>query len=247
MSKITEYLNDAIGYDSSGLPASAVQFTFGYTPFQIAETEDIADLTQIITVCQSDAIVDLKIVDEMLMVSFDFSNEPNTLVELSQELDGYNSQKDHVTESLNRLMEELYIAERNEDKQRIASIQTQIKSMNIPFMLPTIIPVEHGGTVQIGFAEDPKFVFFTSDQINQMPFKVTMVFNASDLFCQDEMGVYTEDTEAEILAQQEDAWYMEEAKKLEEEAYQAQFGYNNDPYSEQDTQVDKKLKGVRFK
>ena len=31
-------------------------------------------------------------------------------------------------------------------------------------MLPTILPLEFGGTVHLGSIDDPKFVFFTSDK-----------------------------------------------------------------------------------
>jgi hypothetical protein len=68
------------------------------------------------------------------------------------------------------------------------------------------------------------------------------------VFCQDEIAIYTEDTEAEIRAQQEEMWYMDEARRIEEENYQAQFGSNvslYDSYANEDT--DKRLKGVRIK
>lgn len=248
MSKMTEYLATSVGYDANGLPASTTQFTFGFMPFQIAETENVADVTQITTVCQSDAVVDIKIIDDIAMVTFDFSNETEVLVELAQEMERYNDQKNHVTESLNRLMSELAVAERNEDENAIEELQIQIRSMSIPFMLPTIIPVCFGGTVHVGFMDDPKFVFFTSDQLNQQPYKITMIFDAHEIFCEDEIAIYQEDPEAELRAQQEELWYMEEAKKLEEENYQAQFGfYGNDSYSGVDPETDKRLKGVRIK
>ena len=114
MSRLTEYLSESIGYDSNGLPASTVQFTFGLTPFQVAETEDIADVTEITAVVQSDVVVDLKIIDNMVMVSFDFSNDVQTFAEFAQELEMYKQQSEHVTSSLNRLMNDLALAERNE-------------------------------------------------------------------------------------------------------------------------------------
>jgi hypothetical protein len=183
------------------------------------------------------------------MLTFDFSNDTSTLVELVQEIDRYNDQKDHVTESLNRFMAELYVAERNEDEKAMEDLQIQIRSMSIPFMLPTIMPLDFGGTVNIGFTDDPKFVFYTSDQLNQPPYKVTMIFDSSALFCEDEVAIYTADTEDEIREQQEELWYMDEARKLEEENYQAQFGYyGGDGYGyEDDEPTDKRLKGVRIK
>jgi hypothetical protein len=247
MSKMTEYLDAAVGYDSNGLPASTSQFTFGFSPFQIAETEDVADVTTSETVCQSDAIVDIKIVDEIAKVTFDFSNDTSVFVEFAQELEGYLAQKDHVTQSLNGLMAELFVAERNEDNETVEELQMQIRAMSIPFMLPTIMPVCFGGTVHVGFTDDPKFIFFTSDKINQAPSKVTMIFDARALFCQDEVAIYTEDPDEEIRAQQEELWYLEEAKKIEEENYQSQFGYNNSLYEEDEIQTDRRLKGVRIK
>jgi DICT domain-containing protein len=75
-----------------------------------------------------------------------------------------------------------------------------------------------------------------------------MIFDAKTLFCQDEVAIYTEDTEAEIRAQQEEMWYMQEAKRIEEEAYQAQYGSGiSDPYDDINEQNDKRLKGVRIK
>jgi hypothetical protein len=247
MSKMMEYLGASIGYDSDGLPASTVQFTFGFSPFQIASTENIADVTNISTICQCDAVVDIKIIDDTAMVSFDFSNETPTLVEFVQELEGYTAQRSHVTESLNNILAQIAVAEKNEDQNELESLQGQLRSMSIPFMLPTILPIEYGGSVKVGFADDPKFVFLTSDNLNQMPSKVTMIFDAHDIFCEDEIAIYTEDTEAEIRAQQEELWYMEEAKKLEEEQYQAQFGYGANDYDYDEAPTDKRLKGVRFK
>jgi hypothetical protein len=248
MGKMTEYLESAVGYDSNGLPASTTQFAFGYAPFQVAETENIANLTTVSAICQCDAVVDIKVIDGVAMVSFDFSNETAVFAEFIDELESYTAQKDHVTESLNSLMADLANAERNEDESAIDYITAQVRSMSIPFMLPTILPVIHGGEVQVGFSEDPLFVFFTSDRVNQMPYKVTMIFDAHSLFCQDDVSIYTEDTEAEIRAQQEEMWYMDEARKLEEAEYQAQFGYNADMYDDDDDdQTDKRLKGARFK
>jgi hypothetical protein len=247
MSKMTEYLESAIGFDSNGLPASTTQFAFGRTPFHVAESENIADLTTITTLCQCDAVVDIKVVDGVAMVSFDFSNETNVFAEFLEELDAYQVQKNHITESLNTMMAELANAERNDDQQLIDTITAQMRSMSIPFMLPTILPVIHGGSVQVGFAEDPLFVFLTSDQVNQAPYKVTMIFDASVLFCQDDVTIYNEDTEAEIRAQQEEMWYMDEARRIEEAEYQAQFGYNAGMYDDDDEQTDKRLKGARFK
>ena len=248
MSRMSEYLASAVGYDSNGLPASTTQFTFGFAPFQIAETEQIADVTQVTAVCQSDAVVELQVIDGIAMVSFDFSNEVNVFAELLDELDQYRQQRDHVTASLNKLMVEVALAERNGDMARIDDLHTQMRAFSIPFMLPTIMPVEHGGTVQVGFADDPKFVLYTSDAANQAPFKITMIFDAHDLFCQDEVAIYQEDAEEAIRAEQEEMWYLQEAKKAEEEAYQAQFGANASAYYDDDGgHVDKRMKGVRVK
>ena len=81
MSRLMDYISAAVGYDQNGLPASTVQFTFGMSPFQVAETENIADVTEIHTIVQSDALVDLKVIDKVLMISFDFSNEIHTFTE----------------------------------------------------------------------------------------------------------------------------------------------------------------------
>jgi hypothetical protein len=248
MSKLTEYLAAATGYDSSGLPASTTQFTFGSSPFQIAETEDFADVSSVSTVCQSDAVVGLEIVDNIAKVTFDFSNETDVLVELFNEVQMYNAQSKHVLESLNRLMSELNLAERNGDEKAKEELQFQIRAIDVPFFTPVIIPVEYGGTVQVSFIDDPKFVFFTSEQLNQHPFKMIMIYEARALFCQDEVAVYMEDTEAEIRAQQEEMWYMDEARRMEEEQYQAQFGANANLYDDSQQQAeDKRLKGVRIK
>ena len=247
MSKITEYIEAAIGYDAEGLPASTVQFTFGMAPFQVAESENIDDVTEITAMCQADPIVDIKIIDNMVKASFDFSMDTNTFAEFAEELELYQQQQEHVTESVNMLMNQLAVAERNENESEIEEIYFQVRKMTVPFLVPTILPVALGGDVHIGFADDPKFIFFTSDQLNQMPHKVTMIFEATDLFCQDEMGIYFEDPEAEMLEQQEELWYMQEAQKMEEEAYQAEFGANASLYGEEEQAVDKRLKGVRFK
>ena len=248
MSKMTEYLGAAMGYDASGLPAATTQFTFGLSPFSIAETERVEDVTEIKAICQSDAIVDLRIIDDCLKVSFDFSMETNILAEFAEELEIYEQQKTHVTESLNDLMAQRAVAQKNEDEAELESVELQIRAMSVPFLIPTILPVSHGGSVHISFTDDPKFVFFVSDHLNQAPSKVVMIFDVKALFCQDEVGIYTEDTEEEIRAQQEELWYMQEAKKAEEEAYQAQFGASADYYTQEDDyQDDKRLRGVRIK
>ena len=61
------------------------------------------------------------------------------------------------------------------------------------------------------------------------------------------LGIYQEDAEEAIRAEQEEMWYLQEAKKAEEEAYQAQFGANSSYYEEEDVTVDKRMKGVRVK
>lgn len=248
MSKISEYIGTAVGYDSEGGPASTSQFVFGYMPFQIAENENIEDVTDITVVCHSDAIVDIQILDEIAMVSFDFTNEPNTLAELIEEIETYRAQITHVTNSINNYMDELALAERNADEEAMEAIQANIRALSIPFLLPTIMPVCFGGTVQIGFADDPKFVLFTSDYINSMPSKITMIFDVNSIFCRDDVELnLVEDADAEIEAQQEALWYMEETRKLEEENYQSQFGSNNKLKQSAETKVDKRLKGARIK
>lgn len=252
MSKVSDYIEASVGFDSNGLPASSTQFAFGFAPFSIADTENLADVTTISTVCKSDAVVNIKIVDEVAMVEFDFSNEDQVITEMFEELALYKQQRDHVTDSLNDFMAKLAIAERNNDEEEIETINGQIRSMSIPFMIPTIMPVAFGGTVQISFADDPKFIFYTSDQLNQMPYKITMIFDAHHLFCQDEVAIYFEDTEEEIRAQQEELWYLDEIRKAEEEAYFGQYStyggggyYNEDDYESHSE--DNRMKGIRFK
>lgn len=248
MSKIAEYIADAVGYDNDGLPASTTQFTFGMMPFQVAESESLDEVTEISAVCQTDAVVDLKVIDNTVMVSFDFSLETNVLVDFVNELETYKIQKQHVTDSLNTLMDEFEIAQQHESEKELEDVYLKMRTMSIPFMLPTILPVAYGGTVHIGFTDDPKFIFFSSDQLNQNPYKIVMIFESSDLFCEDEEGVYMNDVEAEIRAQQEELWYLQEAKRIEEENYQAQFGSNSDYYTGDAVDVqDKRLKGVRIK
>lgn len=248
MSKLSEYLETAIGYDADGKPASTSQFAFGSSPFQIAETENIEDVMEIFAVCHSDAIVDVNILDEMAAVSFDFSNDMETFGALVDEMESYKAQKDHVTRSLHNYMNEMYLAERNGDEATIDDVYNQMRALSVPFMLPTIMPVCFGGTVQIGFTDDPKFVFYTSDSAKSIPTKITMVFDVQSMFCRDEVDVYAaENIAAEIAAQQEELWYLEETKKLEEENYMSQFGSNNTLDDSDDAKVDKRLKGARIK
>jgi hypothetical protein len=247
MSKMTEYISAAVDYDASGLPASTTHFTFGLSPFSISETDDLESLTQIATVCESDAVVDIEIIDNIAKVSFDFSSEMETFLELTQEILLYKEQRKHVTESIRNIMSSLDIATRNEDERAKEEAQLQLRSMNVPFMLPTIMPVCYDGDVHICFADDPKFIMFESEQINQQPCKITMIFDAYSVFCRDEVNTYMFDTDYELKSQQEELWYADLAKKAEEEAYQSQYGYSNDLYDQEDDKVDKRLKGVRFK
>ena len=48
-------------------------------------------------------------------VSFDFSMDTTTLVDFVQELEFYQQQREHVTNSLNRMMNEMALAERNRE------------------------------------------------------------------------------------------------------------------------------------
>ena len=109
------------------------------------------------------------------------------------------------------------------------------------------MPVIYGGTVQIGFQDDPKFILYTTDRMNTQAMSITMIFDASDLFCQDEVGVYANDVEEELEAQRQELWYMEEAKRIEEENYRAQWGYDPTADDDEDDSNDKRMKGVRIK
>ena len=73
MSKIQEYIVAACGYDERGLPASLTQFTFGTMPFSMAETEKLEDVMTVTKAFQTDAIVEIDIVDNILTATFDFS------------------------------------------------------------------------------------------------------------------------------------------------------------------------------
>ena len=247
MSKLTEYLESAVGYNSEGLPASSTQFTIGLAPFTMSADENIDDVTKIIAACTTDAIVDIDILDNMAKVSFDFSLEPDILAEFLGELETYLAQREHVTESINELMGKLHIADKNNDEEYAEELVMQLRSTSVPFMLPTIMPVIYGGSVQIGFQDDPKFILYTTDRMNTQAMSITMIFDANDLFCQDEVAVYTNDVEDEIEAQREEMWYMEEAKRIEEENYRAQWGYDPMDDADDHDDNDKRMKGIRIK
>ena len=162
-----------------------------------------------------------------------------------EEVQNYIAIKDRVTEILNGYMKDLGLAERSNDNAKIEEAYIKIKGVDVPFFLPTIMPVAYDGSVHVSFSDDPKFVMFVSDELNQTPYKLVLIFDTKALFVQDEISIYEYDAEDEIRAEQEEMWYLQEAKKAEEEAYQAQYGYN--PYDyEEETKVDSKLKGARF-
>lgn len=250
MSKLTEYLEAALGYNAEGQPSSSTQFTIGLAPFAMAEDENIDDVTQITAVCTSDAIIDIDILDNMAKVTFDFTAEPDVLAEFLEELEMYQVQREHVTEAVNDIMARYHVAVRNNDEASAEELMVQLRSTSVPFMLPTIMPVIHGGTVQISFQDDPKFILYTTDRMNTQAMSITMIFDANDLFCQDDVAVYTNDVEEEIEAQRQELWYMEEAKRIEEENYRAQWGGYDSLISdgdEDDDDGDKRMKGVRIK
>lgn len=247
MSKIQEYISAASGYDSHGLPASLTQFTFGTMPFSMAETERLEDVMTVTKAFQTDAIVDINIVDNVLTASFDFSMDTQSLVEFFNELNFYREQTMHVAQSIAGYQQELETAIRNEDGDAIEDINIKLRSLSLPFMIPTIIPTEHGGTVNIGFEGDPKFIFYCSDALNQMPSKVVMIFEASQLFAQDEIAIYDMDAEDEIRMQQEEMFYMDEMRRAEEAAYQMQYSSYNQDYYDGPAASDGRLKGVRIK
>jgi hypothetical protein len=247
VSKLTEYLEAAVGYNSEGLPASSTQFTIGLTPFMLGENENIDDVTQITAACTSDAVVDIDILDDIAKVTFDFTMEPEVLSEFLEELETYMAQRQHVTEAMNELMADLHIAEKNGDESAAEELMMKLRSTSVPFMLPTIMPVDYDGSVQIGFQDDPKFIFYTTEQMNTPALSITMIFDASDLFCQDELAIYTNDIEEELEAQREELWYMDEARRIEEENYRAQWGYDPNDYDDDNNDGDNRMKGVRIK
>ncbi len=247
MSKIQEYIAMSCGYDENGLPASLTQFTFGTMPFTMAETERLEDVMTVNKAFQTSALVDIQIVDNVCTVTFDFSMDTQSLVELFEELNFYKQQVEHVSQSITRYQSDLNIALQNEDAGAIEDVSIKLRSMSLPFMLPTIIPAAMGGTVNIGFEADPKFIFFTSDALNQMPTKVAMIFEANQLFAEDEIALYNMDEEEEIRLQQEEMFYMDEARRAEEAAYQAQYGTYNQDYYDGPEVSDGRLKGVRIK
>ena len=173
--------------------------------------------------------------------------DTQSLVELFEELNFYKQQVEHVSQSITRYQSDLNIALQNEDAGAIEDVSIKLRSMSLPFMLPTIIPAAMGGTVNIGFEADPKFIFFTSDALNQMPTKVAMIFEANQLFAEDEIALYNMDEEEEIRLQQEEMFYMDEARRAEEAAYQAQYGTYNQDYYDGPEVSDGRLKGVRIK
>ncbi len=189
MSKYAEYLEAAIGYDAYGLPAATTQFTFGTMPFMAQETENIEDVTEITSVCQSDAIVELEIIDDILKLSFDFSNEMQTLNDMYQDIQSYIAGKDHTTKLLNEYRNTLEMAQSNHNIAKMESIMNKIQAIRVPFFLPTIIPVGYSGKATIGFSADPVFVLFESDELDQRPYKLTMIFNVNSLFIQDGDGI----------------------------------------------------------
>lgn len=249
MSKMREYIEAACGYDANGLPSSIVQFTFGTSPFITAQEEDIENTVQITKYIQSECIVDIQVIDSIAAVSFDFSLDTEALVELVNELDFYRQQILHVSDTAQNYQDELTLAERNGDEKAVEDVLLKMRALTIPFMQPTIVPAAFGGTVNISFEGDPKFTLYTADQLNQMPYKVIMIFDASEIFAQDEIQVYSYDEEAEILQQQQEMFLMDEARRAEEAAYQAQYGYSNNLYDDgyDDYSGDSRMKGVRFK
>ena len=248
MGKITQYIEDACGYDENGLPASSSQTAFGLSPFLKGEAQREEDVTKVTAVCNTDAIVDIQVLDSTVMVKFDFSGEAKTLAEMVEELEEYKEQKQHTTEVLNELTAQIYVAERNGDEQTKKELIEKTAAMSVPFLLPTIIPIVHGGNVKIGFLDDPKFVLFTVDHLNEQPSSITLIYEAKDLFVEDEAGLMTgEDMDQEIADYQEEMWYLQEAKRMEEEAYRNQYGSYSDAYSQNEQTENKRMKGVRVK
>ena len=247
MSKIQEYIVAACGYDERGLPASLTQFTFGTMPFSMAETEKLEDVMTVTKAFQTDAIVEIDIVDNILTATFDFSMDTQSLVEFYNELNFYKEQTAHIARSISNYRHDLEMALSNEDAAAIEDVNIKLRQLTLPFMLPTIIPTEFGGTVNLGFEGDPKFIFYTSDALNHMPAKVVMVFEAAQLFAQDELAVYDMDAEEEIRMQQEEMFYMDEARRAEEAAYQMQYGQYQQDYYSGGPAHDGRLKGVRIK
>ena len=248
MSQMQEYIAACCGYDSNGLHAGFTQFTFGTMPFTMADTEQLEDVMTVTKAFQSDALIDIQVVDNICTVTFDFSMDTQSLVELFDELNFYKQQTSHVANTLMGYQNELEQAFSAEDADAVEEITIKLRSVSLPFMLPTIIPTQYGGTVNIGFDADPKFVFFSSDALNQMPTKVVMVFEARQIFAEDGLQIYNMDEEEEIRMQQEEMFYMDEARKAEEAAFQQEYGlYNQNYYDEADQGSDGRLKGVRIK
>lgn len=247
-SKALEYLSAACGYDSQGLPAAMTQFTFGLMPFSVADNEKIEDLTKITVVCQTEAAFEAKIKDNLLEATWDFSSDSSTFAELFGEIEFHQQQLSHVEDVLGGYMAELDIAQQNNDENAIDDVTSKIRATDIPFLLPTVVPTIYDGDVHIGFENDPKFIYFTGDKLNQYPYKLVMVFDLEDMFVEDEVEISTIDADSDYEAMQEDAYWQEEAKRLEEDAYMAQFGQGNSLYDDDDNYGgDTRLNGVRIK
>ena len=91
-------------------------------------------------------------------------------------------------------------------------------------------------------------MLFTVDHLNEQPSSITLIYEAKDLFVEDEAGLMTgEDMDQEIADYQEEMWYLQEAKRMEEEAYRNQYGSYSDAYSQNEQTENKRMKGVRVK
>ena len=248
MSLLSDYVQACCGYDDAGHPAAETQFTFGMSPFAVSDGENVEDFTEITAAAQTDAIVNIEIVDNIAKVEFDFALDIDTFVELIDELDFYKDQLAHVNDTLAGYEAMFNRAVDEDDEEALEDVDIKFRSTSVPFMIPTIVPNAFAGDVHVSFSEDPKFFFLTSDKPNQMPTKLVMIFDAHALFAEDESAIYDFDAEEEIRMQQEEMYLAEEARKAEEAAYQSQYGFSNDPYEDDDDDDnDPRLKGVRIK
>lgn len=190
MSKMDNYITTGTGLTASGTPASMIQFVFGEAPFMPPETADLEDVVDVHAICHSEAIADIRFMDDVAMVSFDFTQEPGILNNLFSKLEDYKHKKDQIQEHLQKLVFQYDMAIENADDEEAATLQEALETIKVPFVAVYLFPVQYDNTVQISFDDDPKFVFYTSNQLDQNPSRVTMIYDAHDVYCQDESAVY---------------------------------------------------------
>ena len=243
MATLLAILDRAIGYGTDGQPLSITQFTFGSNPLVYAQGEALEEVVKLTEAFQADVPVNLEIMDEVAVLSFDFVSNLDQMRELYDILMDHKAQYDHVNHVVHTITEEMQEANAQGDARRLEEGTIKLRAVEVPFMYPTIIPKQDGGTVYITFSNFPRFIYTVAEGVDNYPTKIVLVYQLDDIeysLNNEPMEGLDEDMDEVMDAMDavgpdyDEMAMMQEMKKYEEEQYFAQRRAEEEDYDDDD-------------